>query len=462
MATKPPNASEINGWLKDAKLSELVGDATFADYLSGVITRQMLAQSDALYEQMRKAMTGTPSPRALDRARNLANQQADRLARDMTRAELNKMGAVIADGIAKGQGTREIARSLDMVKGLDQNHAKSYTKYRDYLDTLDIDEATYNARLERKFQQLLRDRKETIAQAEERKAVSGAEYEEEQAHGAKEHCWMTAGDGRVREEHAANEAQGWIPIDAAFQDGEKFPGQPNCRCTIGYRKIATPQSDARAKQRAERTAAAIAAANEEAKSISREDSTKPQEATAATAATADSTEKAKTWEAEHSDDDIESAAIYTSDGELLVEQSGDRDKVDFSGKDLAAARNGVLTHNHPDQVLPDGTKILGGPFSPKDLAFSASNELKEIRVRDSRYEYSAVIPKTETSTPERRGRWIQNMLDVSKKLEKDMEEGIRSDIKKGRPAQAVATKWTHWRMNQLSEKCNFTYTRKRV
>jgi hypothetical protein len=255
--TKPPSASEINGWLADANLSELIGDATFADYLSGVITAEMLAQSDALYEQMRKAMTGTPSPIAIERARNLANQQAEKLARDMAVTELNKMGKVIADGIAKGQGPREIARSLDMVKGLDSNRAKSYINYREYLDTLDIDEATYNARLERMYEKLLKDRRETIAQNEQRKATAGANYEEANARGAKEHCWMTAGDGRVREEHAANEAQGWIPIGQAFQDGEMFPGEPNCRCTIAYRTYATKESDASAKQRADRTAAAI-------------------------------------------------------------------------------------------------------------------------------------------------------------------------------------------------------------
>jgi uncharacterized protein with gpF-like domain len=264
MATKPkpPSTSEINGWLKDANLSELIGDRTFADYLSGVITQQMVAQSYALYERMRAAMTGTPSPIAIQKARDLATKQASKLARNIAIPELNKMGKIIADGIRAGQGPREIARSLDMVRGLDSNRAKTYANYQQYLDTLDIDEATYNARLERMYAKLLKDRKETIAQCEQRTATSGANYEEAQARGAREHCWITAGDGRVREEHAANEAQGWIPIDEAFQDGEMYPGEPNCRCTIAYRTYATKESDRSAKQRADRTAAAIKQAKE--------------------------------------------------------------------------------------------------------------------------------------------------------------------------------------------------------
>ena len=46
--------------------------------------------------------------------------------------------------------------------------------------------------------------------------------------------WVTAKDERVRENHAANAAQGAIPIDKAFQNGEVYPSQAsvNCRCRL--------------------------------------------------------------------------------------------------------------------------------------------------------------------------------------------------------------------------------------
>lgn len=459
---KPPSKSEINGWLKDANLEELVGDSTFADYLSGVITTQIAAQSDAIYERMRAAMTGTPSPIAIEKARNLANQQAERLARNIAIPELNKMGKVIADGIANGDGPREIAKSLDMVRGLDSNRAKTYENYRKYLDTLKIDEKTYNARLERMFQKLLKDRKETIAQAEQRKATSGANYEEALARGAKEHRWMTVSDGRVRKQHAANEAQGWIPIKEAFQDGEMTPGEPNCRCTIAYRTYATPESDRTAREQAARTAAAIQAEEDAKRTQKQETPETPETPKQTKAQIADPKENIRKWESEHANDDIESAVIYTKDGRLLAETTGDKDQVSLKDVNLDDARGGILTHNHPPQTLPDGTKILGGPFSTQDLVFAAGRELKEIRVRDARYEYSAKIPKRLLGDQEQREKWIKNMISVSKRLSNEMEANVSADIKKGKPPLAVAAKWSHWKMNQLAERCGFEYTRVRI
>ena len=43
--------------------------------------------------------------------------------------------------------------------------------------------------------------------------------------------WLTAGDSRVREEHAAMEGE-TVLLDEAFSNGEMAPGSPNCRCSI--------------------------------------------------------------------------------------------------------------------------------------------------------------------------------------------------------------------------------------
>jgi len=46
--------------------------------------------------------------------------------------------------------------------------------------------------------------------------------------------WITSQDERVRENHVANAAQGEIPIDKSFQNGEMYPSQSsvNCRCRL--------------------------------------------------------------------------------------------------------------------------------------------------------------------------------------------------------------------------------------
>ena len=49
--------------------------------------------------------------------------------------------------------------------------------------------------------------------------------------------WLSVGDARVRPAHQANQAQGWIDLDAAFQDGsERPPADSGCRCTLLQRR----------------------------------------------------------------------------------------------------------------------------------------------------------------------------------------------------------------------------------
>lgn len=49
--------------------------------------------------------------------------------------------------------------------------------------------------------------------------------------------WLSVGDDRVRPEHRANQEQGWIPLDDAFQDGnDRPPSDPGCRCTLLLRR----------------------------------------------------------------------------------------------------------------------------------------------------------------------------------------------------------------------------------
>jgi hypothetical protein len=44
-----------------------------------------------------------------------------------------------------------------------------------------------------------------------------------------EKSWLTVGDHKVRPDHRANQAQGWIPLDSSFQDGsDRPPADPGC------------------------------------------------------------------------------------------------------------------------------------------------------------------------------------------------------------------------------------------
>lgn len=49
--------------------------------------------------------------------------------------------------------------------------------------------------------------------------------------------WLSVRDGSVRPEHRANDAQGWIPLEATFQSGDDGPPtDPGCRCALRYRR----------------------------------------------------------------------------------------------------------------------------------------------------------------------------------------------------------------------------------
>lgn len=52
-----------------------------------------------------------------------------------------------------------------------------------------------------------------------------------------EQKWMTSEDAKVRPEHAANEAEGWVPLGHVFSSGDSEPPtDPGCRCYMIYRQ----------------------------------------------------------------------------------------------------------------------------------------------------------------------------------------------------------------------------------
>lgn len=53
----------------------------------------------------------------------------------------------------------------------------------------------------------------------------------------------------------------------------------------------------------------------------------------------------------------EKPVIYTANGEVIFEKNGDKGQVRFTGEEIRRMRNGVLTHNHPNNTC----------FSPEDI-----------------------------------------------------------------------------------------------
>jgi uncharacterized protein with gpF-like domain len=52
-----------------------------------------------------------------------------------------------------------------------------------------------------------------------------------------EEHWETSKDEKVRPEHTANEAEGWVPMGHVFGSGHtEPPTDPGCRCYMAYRE----------------------------------------------------------------------------------------------------------------------------------------------------------------------------------------------------------------------------------
>ena len=195
--------------------------------------------SDDLYNKMIASITGPIDDAALQAARTMANREAATLATRMAESQLRAMGEVVASGLEKGLGPKEIARTLDMVKGLDGPRAARLLKYREQLEQSGFSDAQIEALEERRYQKLLRERRETIARTEARHATGEARRAAADREGAQFKVWFTSQDNRVSDACQANEAAGVIPINQEFSGGVQHPPQhPNC--LVGETPVFSP------------------------------------------------------------------------------------------------------------------------------------------------------------------------------------------------------------------------------
>jgi HK97 family phage portal protein len=85
-----------------------------------------------------------------------------------------------------------------------------------------------------------RQRATLVARTEITRSTNGAqreavaEYGEQTGRRAMK-TWISARDGRTREEHIELDDDEWYDIDHVFANGLMEPGEPNCRCTMGYK-----------------------------------------------------------------------------------------------------------------------------------------------------------------------------------------------------------------------------------
>ena len=254
MATIDLTEEEIRGLMIEAGLVATSADAAL------VLAALTALEEEQLLAALGGSIAGGASPEAVAVARALAERQTRRMWGNLVESELNKIGKIVADGLAEGIGPREIARRLTPVQGLDPARASRLRKLQLMLEASDRTDAEIARMMETAFNSLLRDRRQSIARTEARFATSAANQEIAESRGQQHKIWITTGDDRVDDACQGNEAQGWIGIKDAFSSGSDTPpDHPLCRCSLAYRTA--PPTDA-AKARAYAAAAQTAAAKE--------------------------------------------------------------------------------------------------------------------------------------------------------------------------------------------------------
>jgi SPP1 gp7 family putative phage head morphogenesis protein len=132
-------------------------------------------------------------------------REAGFLIQSISKTTLQSVRDVLARGIEDGLGAREIAKGLEGLPAFTRERALLVAR-------TESTRVTNGAPTEA---------------LKERQAATGKKYRKR---------WNTAGDDRVREEHAALDGE-TVDIDAQFSNGLDAPGEPNCRCVLTYEEV---------------------------------------------------------------------------------------------------------------------------------------------------------------------------------------------------------------------------------
>lgn len=135
-----------------------------------------------------------------------AKREVGFLVTSVTSTTRDAIAEAVARGVAEGRGARAIAKALEQLPAFN------------------------------------RDRALLVARTEATRVTNGAPTEALQARSAGTgrsflKRWNTAGDERVRDEHAAMEGE-TVGLNEVFSNGLDFPQEPNCRCVLTYEEEA--------------------------------------------------------------------------------------------------------------------------------------------------------------------------------------------------------------------------------
>ena len=132
---------------------------------------------------------------------------------------------------------------------------------------------------------------------------------------------------------------------------------------------------------------------------------------------ADMQKTLKTRGAEIANALIEHMSVYSSDGRLLFNKSGDESSVALSKPELRQLADAVMLHNHP---------IVPCSFSVDDVMLAVWHELSESHVVDRLYHYEIVRPDTANWGP---AYWAKTLKPIVTRITAEVESLLDAAVR---------------------------------
>lgn len=158
------------------------------------------------------------------------------------------------------------------------------------------------------------------------------------------------------------------------------------------------------------------------------------------------------------DDHLENLHIIGTNGETLSYQRGSKNRVRLNSQSQRAAKDAILTHNHPNSQKT-GIGSIGHSLSPADLKTSVSLDLSEMRARTPRYTFSMRRGKDGWKVP------AKNVGRIVGQARKEVNKIVRDHMKRHGSSAAAKERVlaVYWDMvnKRVAKKIGGVYTHRR-
>lgn len=153
---------------------------------------------------------------------------------------------------------------------------------------------------------------------------------------------------------------------------------------------------------------------------------------------------------------FETAVVFNSKGDILIDKRGAATSVSFTNEEFAMMKDGILTHNHPRGWAYPNRSLgrIGNSFSKEDLQTAVSYDLSEIRAVTPNFTF--VMKRPESGWGITREKFSIVFNEEDRKLREEF--GFRINNGTLTPTQANTTHF-HVLSQRVGKRLGWIYTK---